>query len=186
MSRFPQFQRGQRTNQLSAAAMNELVKMVQRVANLDVVLPLRKSVHAGGIRIKLDESFIPRPKAPVGGIKPFIITGMNYDYFLAEPADGGDEVKIAKRYKLRRGPFDGKTIRGRRYVYHANFNKRDVTFEGETERQIIIPRYLGRHIVGDDADIIWASRTDTRLEIDGVAVEWLEDSDGRAWAKEDA
>ena len=182
--RFPVLQRGLRTNQQSASAWNHMIQMVQRVANLDVVPPLRKTVHAGGIRIRLDESFLVRPKPPTA-LVPFVLTGMDYDFFLAEPADGGDEVKIAKRYKLRKEPFDGKTIRGRRYTYASAFNKRNVTFDGETETQIIVPEYVYPIPDDDNADIIWASRTDTRLAIDDVDVEWLEDGEGRAWAQED-
>ena len=72
--RFPVLRPGQRTNQQSASAWNHLIQMVTRVANLDVVPPLRKTVHAGGIRISMDTPFVPRNKPQAGALVGVVIS----------------------------------------------------------------------------------------------------------------
>ena len=200
--RFPVLRPGQRIHQQSASAWNDLIKMVQRVANLDVVLPLRKSVHAGGIRIKLDESLLPRPKSQAGTATPFYITGMDKDFFFGEPVDGGDLVKIALPYELRWKPFHGRgNIYGISYEYFfvsVNQIHRTATpsqvVGGDPETQIIIPRYrVGVGLNGEAKAPIWADKTRALLGVavddpEGTAppsdVEWMDTNRaGRAWAQ---
>ncbi len=137
---------------------------------------------------------VQKAQAEDSAIEPFLLTGMSKDFVLAEPVEGGDEVKIAKPYKLRWNPFHGQTIDGLSYFYLGPA-QRVVNFgdpKAEGEVQIVIPRY--RIPPGDDrADLIWAVKTTTVMDygLDSLdpplvpeELDWLDiNADGRAWAQ---
>jgi len=94
--------------------------------------------------------------------------------------DRNNTVLVAKPWLLRRTPFDGQTRDDVSYVYSAD-DRRVATVgiapDEETEIQEIIQRF-----VLDDE--VWADEPETTgVEVDGVPVKLLMQSQGRAFAK---
>lgn len=90
--------------------------------------------------------------------------------------EGDTDVKVAKRWRLRRTPFDGLTdAAGRSYAYTSDV-ERVVTQGGLTETQVVVPAYeVDEEIEARSAPTGGTGVTD--------APKWLEHGEGRAWAK---
>ena len=91
------------------------------------------------------------------------------------------EIKIAKRYLLRRSPFDGRTREGVRYLYVTDNERIASDFvDGRTlrERQFITPSYVWGDLIYATANPLYG----TSVVVDDVPVTWLAEVDGRAWA----
>lgn len=102
------------------------------------------------------------------------------DALLCHPWDGEKEVMadvlVAKRWRLRRTPFDGLIdAAGRSYAYTTDV-ERVVTLGVATETQVVVPAYeVDEEIEARSAPTGGTGVTD--------APKWLEHGEGRAWAK---
>lgn len=193
MTDFPDISRGTQWEDIPARQWRNVMDTLEGFERMTVSAPLRMRRAGRNVSIALDDPSRTKPKAETSLLAPFILTGMNKDFVLAEPVGGGDEVKIAKPYKLRMNPFHNQTVDGISYDYdHPTL--RSATF-GELpggETQLVIPRY--RIPPGDDrADLIWAVKVKTVMDygLDSLdpplvpeELEWLDvNVDGRAWAQ---
>lgn len=122
-----------------------------------------------------------RPAADGGALAMFRVSFNRGDYLIAKRTDGiqssGESINIAKRWDLRRTPFDGKFVDGITYAYESD-DERIATRKPISERQFITPTYF-------NGAIIWATKAETGLvEVDGElsSLEWLAVVDGRDWA----
>ena len=130
----------------------------------------------------------------VGGGSPegsqrFLIDSDEGDYLVCYPFDGetvgDDPVNVAKPYLLRKTPFDGNTRNGVSYAYDISDPAKRVATkvsDSTTQTEVITPSYQ----VAEDE--VWATKVDTGgtgvVDGDGNDVVWLEDDQGRAWAKQ--
>lgn len=150
-----------------AKAINRLIGHINRPGQL-----IRKTTATPG------QSFPPTM---------FRVIANHADHITAQRFDGeepsGDVVNIAKRWDLRRTPFDEKTVDGKSYVY-TNDNERVATRGEITETQLITPDYF-------DGAVIWATNnphggTGVILDVGGdgvfVPLTWLADVDSRDFA----
>ncbi len=148
---------------LSAAKLNRGVDTLNRLTQ--------------GIRPARQVPLIPRPKSKKA-IRLFV-QSLGPDHLVCLDSNG-NEFLVARQWLIRRTPFDGQTRDGVSYVYSAD-DRRVATVgiapDEETEIQEIIQRF-----VLDDE--IWAEEPETTgVEVDGVAVKLLMQSDGRSFAK---
>ena len=125
-----------------------------------------------------------RPEKPYAFTRQMKLVSIHGDYLICHPWDGATEsdreLLVAKPYLLRRTPFDGETRNGIDYDYHTHVT-RTATKGGETEDQIVIPRYVTGDILYATFNVAGGTSvldTETR-------VEWLDDNrDGRALSQE--
>lgn len=99
--------------------------------------------------------------------------------------EGAADVKVAKPYKLRRGPFHGLTIAGLTYTYQDP-QRRTVTNAAGSETQVIVPTYQAPSgtYPGDEIMALWRPRGGTGVAADETPVAWLDlNVDARAWAE---
>ena len=148
---------------LSAAKANRTVDAVNRLVQ--------------GTRPPRQIPPVPRPKAKKAIRLRFQSMGPDHLECLD---DRNNTVLVAKPWLLRRTPFDGQTRDDVSYVYSAD-DRRVATVgiapDEETEIQEIIQRF-----VLDDE--VWADEPETTgVEVDGVPVKLLMQSQGRAFAK---
>jgi len=111
------------------------------------------------------------------------------------PSAGSEDFNVAKNWKLRKTPFDGKTIGTISYTYATSgfaglsATLRTAVRAGITEAQAIVPPYV--FFIPNTAyigDIIYADENPEGgtgvLDENGVEVTWLDQNrDGRAWAE---
>ena len=146
---------------LSGAKLNRGVDAVNRMTQ--GVRPVRQ--------------IVPTPRGKKGGEKAIRlrVQSMGPDHLVCLD-DNDNEVLVARQWPIRRTPFDGQTRDGISYVYSAD-NRRTATVGEETEIQEITQRF----VTGDE---IWAEEPETTgVEVGGVPVTLLMQSDGRSFAK---
>lgn len=90
--------------------------------------------------------------------------------------EGTEDVLVAKRWRLRRTPFDGLTDAGGRSYAYTTDVERVVTNGTITETQVIVPAYeIDEEIEARSAPTGGTGVTEAPL--------WQEHGEGRAWAK---
>ncbi len=192
---YPTFREGMGLRDFKAREMQKMSDAAKRFDNMKVAAPMYLRNTPAGVRLGIRTARKIGAAAGGGGtVAPFVLTGMSKDHVLAEPLGGGDEIKIAKPYKLRQNPFHGQTLDGKDYVYF-NSTQRRVSLAGTDvgETQVVIPAY--RIPPRDDrGDLIWAVEAVTVMDygLGGLnpplvpeELDWLDiNVDGRAWAQE--
>jgi hypothetical protein len=143
---------------------------------------------------------------PVGATQRFVITSVQDDYvegFKVDVSPNGDDLiqdkatatRIMKPYKLRKTPFDGKTIASEGthidFVYNADNVTRTADDDGTVETQKITPSYdvaADGGYRGDEILAIFVGTTPGFTagtgDVKDPAIWHDMNTDGRAWAKE--
>lgn len=128
---------------------------------------------------------VTKKDAPPGATGRFVFSAMRGDWVLAHPVvDGAVDndviVLLAKPWLLRRTPFDGQVRGGKLYQYE-NDTARVASIDNQEERQLVIDRFFVGDVLYATKDVIGGSGV---FDGEGVELDWLMQSDGRAWAKE--
>ena len=96
----------------------------------------------------------------------------------------GATVKVAKPYKLRKTPFDGKTVGSYTYAYSGPINRVSTMTGGDEETQTVVPSYTLKSGIYDGDEIIAEQINSSKLDGTFTKVSLLDTNrDARAWAK---
>lgn len=154
-----------------------------------------------GFWLRVNDQFTPSsggvtPQAfRVHAVHPDYLTCNKVSYAGTTPSFEAEDVNVAKPYKLRKTPFIGVNVGSVTYSYdtgsYPEGNVRIAVFQGNSETQIVIPRYTkgGAGIFGSyQGDVIYAIENPLGgtgvLTEAGEAVTWMDtNQDSRAWAE---
>jgi hypothetical protein len=165
---FPDIRRGTKFSQTIARQWQNLQTVAESISRISVAPPLR--IRRSGRHVALSMA----PTKPMAAVAAAVAAGIKpYRLVLLKPAEEfpdhlycmrpGDDpegedfepILVAKPYKIRQTPFDGKTVGGIEYAYDDPITRTAKRPGGigeptwVSEVQTIIPRYL-HQAIGDD------------------------------------